>query len=397
MASFKKYDTKQGSFWEYRILYKDPISGKKREKAKKGFHTKAEAKLAAEEMERDLRDGIKQENVKLKVYIHQWLDSHKKPKIQESTYLNKKHQIDFHIVPFFQEITVQEITPPLYQKFIDQLADKGYSKSTVGNNHWIVHEMFDRAIKDKIIKTNPAADATIKGKKQADEDELQFIDSKLIPNLLRAAFKESYDYYIFFKALVETGMRKGEAAGLTWEDIDFERNMIFITKSMDTQKGKSGRTKTYSSRRTIGVPPRLLEELKELRREQVKRMLRKGEDYDREANLVFCREDGRFYPKSTLFNAFRRFQKAAEIDAGLDENKEVVYYPIHALRHTHAVVCLENEMDMKTLQERLGHKNYDVTANVYSHVSDKLREKTMDKYIEGTKELFAPIKLEEVK
>lgn len=391
MASFKKYNTKSGDFWEYRILYKDPISGKKKEKAKKGFFTKKEAQEAAREMENDLRDGLKQENIKLKIYIYQWLESHKKPVIQESTFLNKKQQADLHIVPFFQEITVQEVTPPLYQRFIDGMADKGYSRSTVANNHWILHEMFERAIKDKIIKSNPAADATIKGKQKSGEEELQYIPSKLIPNLLREAYRESFEYYMFFLTLVETGMRKGEATGLTWDDIDFDRNLIRINKSMDTQKGKSGRTKTFSSKRTLGVPPRLMTDLKELRKEQLKIIMRKGEDYDRESNLVFCREDGRFYPKSTLFNCFRRFQERAEIDAGLDEEKNVVYYPIHALRHTHAVVCLENDMDMKTLQERLGHKNYDVTANVYSHVSDRLKEKQMDKYIEGTKELFENI------
>lgn len=391
MASFKKYNTKSGDYWEYRILYKDPISGKKREKAKKGFFTKKEAQLAAEEMERDLRDGIKQENVKLKVYIFQWLESHKKPGLQESTYLNKIQQANLHIVPFFQEITVQEVTPVLYQRFIDQMADQGYSKSTVGNNHWILHEMFERAIKDKIIKTNPAADATIKGKQKATEEELQYVPSTLIRPLLREAARESFSYYVFFRTLVESGMRKGEATGLTWDDIDFEKETIRINKSMDTQKGKQGRTKTQSSKRTLRVPPGLIEDLKELKKEQRKIMIMKGENYDREANLVFCREDGRFYPKSTLFNVFRRCQIRAEIDAGLDENKNVVYYPIHALRHTHAVVCLENDMDMKTLQERLGHKNYDVTANVYSHVSDKLREQKMDKYIEGTRQLFENI------
>jgi integrase len=396
MASFHNYKNKSGAFWEYRILYKDPISGKKKEKSKKGFPTKAEAKKAAELVEADLRDGIKQENVKLKDYIYQWLNSHKKPNIQESTYLNKKQQIDLHIVPFFQEITVQEVSPVLYQKFIDQLAAKGYSKSTVGNNHWIAFEMFDRAIKDKIIKFNPAQDATIKGKQRADEDELQYIDSRLIPDLLRAAYKESFEYYIFFKTLIETGMRKGEAAGLTWEDLDFDENLIKITKSMDTQHGKSGKTKTYSSKRTIDVLPGLMEELKELKKEQRKNRMRKGEDYDREANLVFCREDGRFYPKSTLFNAFRRYQKAADINAGLDENKEIVYYPIHALRHSHAVICLENGVEMFDLQNRLGHKNYEITANVYSHVSPKMRQNTINKIYEGTKEIFKPIKMEEV-
>ncbi|KAA6473752.1 site-specific integrase [Bacillus swezeyi] len=109
-----------------------------------------------------------------------------------------------------------------------------------------------------------------------------------------------------------------------------------------------------------------------------KQMLQDG--YKHDLNLVFCRVDGDILPKSTLFNAFNRILKRADIER----------MPIHALRHTHAVLLLESGADMKYIQERLGHKSMMVTADVYSHISKKLdqnRIKDYEDYVSAIMEL----------
>lgn len=95
-----------------------------------------------------------------------------------------------------------------------------------------------------------------------------------------------------------------------------------------------------------------------------------NETYDRDLNLVFCREKGDPLPKSSLFNALKRILKKAEI-----EN-----IPIHGLRHTHAVLLLEAGQSMKFIQERLGHKNISITSDVYAHISEKLENKSVDSF-----------------
>lgn len=393
MATFSNYKNKSGAFWEYRFVYKDEITGKKKEKSKKGFKTKAEAKIACEEAEKNLKDGFAEENILLKDYIDYWLNSHKKGVIRNSTYENKEQQIRLHILPYFQNIELNNIKPMLYQKFIDQMAEKGYARMTIENSHWILHSVFERAIIEKKMKDNPAKAATLKGKEKSKED-LEYVPSSQVNELMMEAYRNSFEYYIFFRTLLETGMRKGEATGLTWENVDFEKNRIIISKAMDTQKGNFTKTKTISSKRTIPVPMRLMEELKKLRKRQNENKLAWGEFYNHKMNLVFCRPKGDFYPKSTLFNAFQRYQKKTGIFAGIDEEGNPNYYSIHSLRHSHAVICLENDMDMKTLQERLGHGSYEVTADVYSHVSDKMKQKTMEKYEEGTAGILPIIKIE---
>jgi integrase len=393
MATFSEYKNKKGSFWEFRTVYKDPLTGKRKEKSGAGFSTKREAKKACEDFERDLKDGFNEENIKLKDYINYWLDSHKKDNIRESTYDNKVMQIKKHILPYFQEIKLTDVKPKFYQGFIDQMADQKYARSTIENSHWILHGVFERAVIEKKIKDNPAKIATLKGKQRSQED-LEYIPSDIVNELMIEAYRDRFENYIFFKTLLETGMRKGEATGLTWDCIDMENNLITINKAMDTQTGKFTPTKTENSKRTIWVPDRLIDELKHLRKRQLQNIMAWGDKYDREKNLVFCRPQGQFYPKSTLFNSWQRYQKKANICKGKDDQGKPVYYSIHAIRHTHAVMCLENDMDMKTLQERLGHGNYEVTADVYSHVSDKMKKKTLDKYEQGTAHLLPKLSIE---
>jgi integrase len=104
-----------------------------------------------------------------------------------------------------------------------------------------------------------------------------------------------------------------------------------------------------------------------------------NEAYHHDLNLVFCRDDGNYLPKSTLFNAFSLILKRVDLPEDLT---------IHSLRHTHAVLSLEAGVDMKTLQESLGHGSYQVTADIYSHVSKKMKVAAIDKYEEYTKNLF---------
>lgn len=104
-----------------------------------------------------------------------------------------------------------------------------------------------------------------------------------------------------------------------------------------------------------------------------------NEVYHHELDLVFCREDGNFLPKSTLFNAFGRILKKAGIEK----------LPIHGLRHTHAVLLLESGADMKFIQERLGHKNISITSDIYSHISEKLETKSVDNYEEYMKSIMS--------
>ncbi|SFM36252.1 Phage head-tail joining protein [Gracilibacillus orientalis] len=172
------------------------------------------------------------------------------------------------------------------------------------------------------------------------------------------------------------GMRKGEVAALQWSDINFKDKTVTINNTLDFQAISDdelfGDPKTFRSKRTISLTNNTINQLKDHLKWQNKNKQNLNDIYRHDLNLVFCREDGYIMPKSSLFNAYGRILKQAGIRS----------LPIHSLRHTHAVLQLEAGAEIKFIQERLGHGSYQITADVYSHISKRLDEQAMTKYEE---------------
>ncbi|PRS24247.1 tyrosine-type recombinase/integrase [Bacillus safensis] len=375
MASFRKHPN--GS-WEYRIRYKDPIQKKFKEKSKRGFNTKKEAQIAAAEEEKKIFNGFELENYPypLKLYLVDWLKDYKEGTVRKNTFELHKRNIHNHIIPYFKDIDIKEIKPMLYQKFINYLCDqKKYSKRTVEIIHGTMRNAMEKAVILGKIEKNPCVGMEIKTSKKR-EYNVEFINSDDLSLFLSTAYQYGYIYYIYFKTLLSTGMRKGEAAALQWTDIDLKNKKVSITKTLDfrakNQNELFGDPKTFTSKRIITIDQQLANELHDLKKRQNDAKLVLNDVYMHDLNLVFSRKDGSPLPKSSLFNAFERILK----QAGLPK------MPIHALRHTHTVLLLESGASMKYVQERLGHKSIRVTSDIYSHISKKIDLDSMNKYEE---------------
>lgn len=384
MATFHKYKKKGSNkdFWEFRIYYKDPITRKTREKSRKGFTSKQEAQFAAAEMERKIREGFELTDESLKSYLETWLQEYKKGTIAKNTFELHELNIKNHIIPYFKNILLKDVKPTIYQKFINHLADKGYSRRTVEIVHQTMYNAFEKAIVLGKVENNPCAGVTLKGKKK--EREVKFIESEHIADFLTEAYKDDYIYWIFFKVLIETGMRKGEAAALQWTDIDLKERTININKSLDFKEAPKnpekmfGDTKNYNSKRIISISKSLANDLLFHKKYQNQNKLALKDAYHYDLNLVLCRNDGNYMPKSSLHKAFKRILERC----GLPN------LPIHSLRHTHAVLQLEAGADMKYVQERLGHGSIQVTSDVYAHISKKIEKDRMDKFEEYMKNIL---------
>ncbi|MED4840257.1 site-specific integrase [Weizmannia sp. CD-2023] len=368
MATYRK----RGDKWEYRISYKDPVTEKYKIKSKSGFSTKKEAQIAAQKMENEILKGVEQSPISLKNFLNTWLYEFKKDTIRKNTFNLHKQNIEKHILPYFKEIKLANVKPILYQKFLNQLIDQGYSKRTVEIVHSTLFNAFEKAVILGKVTKNPCIGAIVKG--QEKKRDLKYIETDRIADFLKEAYKYDYIYWMFFNVLLETGMRKGEAAALQWSDIDLKAGTISITKTLDFQaKSKEelfGDPKTYNSKRVITISKGLINDLTFHKKYQNQNKLALNEIYHHDLNLVLCRNDGNFMPKSSLFNAFSRILKRAGIPP----------LPIHSLRHTHAVILLEAGADLKYIQERLGHGSIQITSDVYSHISKKIEREKIEKF-----------------
>ncbi|WP_377571102.1 site-specific integrase [Paenibacillus farraposensis] len=190
-------------------------------------------------------------------------------------------------------------------------------------------------------------------------------------------------YWFFFKFLIETGMRKGEAAALKWSDIELKNKTVVVKKTLDFDFPEAheelfGDTKNDNSERILQLSNTVVADLKHHMNVIDQNKLILNEMYRHDLNLVMCRTDGRLIPKSTLFNAFSRILKRAKLPS----------LPIHSLRHTHAVLLLEAGATMKYVQERLGHGGIQITADVYAHISKKIEMNSIKKYESFTESLL---------
>jgi len=373
LASFRK----RGDKWQYRIVYRDPYTKDKKEISKSGFKTKKEAQVAANIEEKKVFNGLEidRTTVSLKNYLREWLVEYKEGNVRKNTFVLHQRNIEKHIIPYFQEADLKDIKPLGYQKFLNHLDEQGYSTRTIEIIHTTMYNALQTAVKPlKKLEENPCDGVQIPKKKKVNKKALEYIPSDQIGEFLRVARQDNYIYYIFFKTLIETGMRKGEAAALQRRDIDLKNGYIDINKTLDfqTKEGESlfGETKTYESIRRIKISDSLCKELSKHMNILNENRIVYNDIYNHELDLVFCREDGNNLPKSTLHNAMNRICKNAGIER----------IPIHGLRHTHAVVLLESGAQMKFVQERLGHKNITITSDVYSHISDKLENTSVDSY-----------------
>ncbi|MFC5773723.1 tyrosine-type recombinase/integrase [Ectobacillus antri] len=375
MASFRKYKKGGKDAWSYRIRYKDPFTGEFKEKTKRGFTSKKEASLAAAEEELKLanKDEVENVPVSLEHFLYDWLSLYKKSNVRKNTFQLHQRNIATHILPHFKKVMLKDIKPIMYQKFIHKLAAKGYSKRTIEIIHSTMNNAMKKAIQLNKLKSNPCEHVVIPNVSKNTE-ELKYMRTEDIPRFLQAAYQYNYVYYIFFKGLLNTGMRKGEAAALQWKDIDLKEQQIHINKTLDfsakTREDLFGDTKTFTSKRTISIPKSFTDDLLKHKRWQNENKLALQDLYKHDLDLVFAKADGDFLPKSTLFNAFSRILVRAELP----------HLDIHSLRHTHAVLLMESGANMKYIQTRLGHKDMQTTANIYSHISKKINQDSINQF-----------------
>ncbi len=273
---------------------------------------------------------------------------------------------------------IADLTPTHYQKIINALSEQDISKRTVEIIHTTLSNAMNKAVSLEIIMKNPCSRVTIPDKtinKIKEDDDLVYLTKDEVFRFLEAAIQDNWKYYILFKTLIDTGLRKGEALALQIQDLDFSSSKIKIYKTLNYDVNQIekmfGPPKTETSYRKVLINNDLSTLLSKHLIKQKEIKLKLADRYHSETNLVFDRGDGLPFAKSTLQRSFNRICK----NAGISK-----HITIHGLRHTHAVLLLESGASLKEVQERLGHKSIQTAADVYVQVSKVLEVRSVDNY-----------------
>ncbi|QWU15714.1 Site-specific recombinase XerD [Paenibacillus sophorae] len=376
MASFQKYDTKDGPRWLYKYYSTiNPETGKRKQSTKRGFRTKKEAQLDAAQTEKEIADGsfvAQDRTITFEKVYEQWYATHS-PNFKPSTKKAVRSKFKQQLLPRFGNIKMVDITRSYCQEVINEMAKK---ITTIDNMKMYANQIFEYGIKMNIITRNPMKGAVIP--KSDDEHladsqkERNYWEKHEIKRFL-GIVKEEFEFkdFLMFHLLIYTGARKGEVLALRWSDIDFKKKTVSLNKTLFHEKDKGFMaltSKTAASRRVLSLDDTTLGLLKKRRSEQNRGPVAPINPTD--DRLIFTREDGTpirlAYPNDKLNEII--------------ENHKLHSITVHGLRHTHASLLFEAGASIKEVQERLGHSDIKMTMNIYTHVTNAAKEKTADRF-----------------
>lgn len=335
------------------------------------FQREQEAELVA--------NGNSVKDILFTDYMKQWLEK-MRLQIRPTTYSGYEDNIYGVIIPYFKpmKLKLTEVTPKHIQDFYTKQRQR-VKGSTVKSYHANIHKAFKDARKLQLIDSNPM-ECVDPPKKEPYHGQTYTVEEaqKILALVSGTIFEIPITMMLFY------GLRREEAIGLKWHNIDFENNTFLIAHTVTEtsldghlQVIKEDLTKNSSSYRSLPlvapVKKLLLEKkqsIQEFRKLFRRSYCRKDFDY------VCVNEMGELIKPRTLSDNFKRI---------IRQNK-IRNLRLYDCRHTAASIMLKNGVNMKQIQMILGHSDYSTTANIYSHLdySDKIpATETMKEIIFG--------------
>lgn len=242
--------------------------------------------------------------------------------------------------------------------------EAGLSPATLQKAFVTLRIALDDAVADGLLGTNP-----LQQMKQPAiaKTEVRHLSADECKRLLFELAPGRYGNVLTLIAL--TGMRRGEALGLRWEDVDLEGSRLHVRRTLARVSGSvvTNEPKTARSRRTLPLSPVAVDVLKD----QAKRQAQDASEalnFWTDTGYVFTSETGQpLDPRNTL----RALETAAR-------HLNIEGATVHSLRHTAATLLITSGTDVRTVSELLGHSNVRTTLDVYAHTNDELVRAALD-------------------
>jgi len=333
--SVRKRNTGIGIRWYVDILlpngkrYRKVVGSKKQADQ---VHKKIESEIVSGKWE--LRES---EEIRFCDLVDEYLDYAVGNKAK-STYEIDRYRINAHLLPYFGDIPVKEITIHMVDRYKTMRIKDEASPSTINNELANLSHIFKMAIRWRYAEKNPVSQVD---KMKLVKNPPRFLDEKEIKILIDAA-EGSHIQPIIITA-VHTGMRKSELLNLYWSDIDFDQQTITVQSKDDWH------TKNYKAR-VLKLTPVLA------------KVLRRHEDLQESlgylSKYVFTYEGRRIrWGVDVGFNNIKR-------KVGLDD------ITMHTLRHTFASQLVMVGVPLRYIQELMGHQSFETTLQ-YAHLSEE--------------------------
>lgn len=386
MASFRK----RGKTWQYTVeLGNNPVTGAREQKVKGGFPTKKEAQLAAAKIEKEVNDGVyvRESDITFSEFIPIWKKYYSKY-VKSATMAIRTTSIN-RLRGYMDNIKMRKVTKPMYVKVLHDLHDNGSAVNTIKTIHSTASLIFRHALhEEKIIKVDPTANVDFRflsvEREAVDhmklKDSEKFLEKEDLATFLQKAKSSIYPQdYIVFLLLAYTGFRRGELVVLKWSDVDFDNHTISINKTFSYGKTKRisdtllATPKTPESNRVIDIDQYVVNELKEHKSWQNEYIMENRDRYE-DNDFIFINTGiypGHAMSPQYVYNHMKMILKEMNHPDDLSP---------HSLRHTHASLCIEAEIPLRDIAERLGHRDLVMLEKIYAHTTKGQKEKVSTRF-----------------
>ncbi|WP_243057816.1 tyrosine-type recombinase/integrase [Nocardioides sp. SR21] len=392
-------DSRSEGRWIARVEYEDPITGRM-----KRVQGSAESEHKATRLLPDLRK--KAEKAKagqapaqaaargtFGEYADRWVTTTLavSPRKKDSTKALYGSLVKHHIVPSrLGQTTMRKVTRPAATAFVAELRSKDVRRpgrdgvlpgttarhlaaSTIRQTFIVVSMIADEAVKDGVLASNPFK--TIERPEEDRHTEAEVLTPEQVRKLLAAALgaggpddpdSRAHSLIAF---TVGTGVRKGEALALRWEDVNLDAGTIHVRGTLSRRGGALVRDepKTKKSRRHFEVSSDVVETLRAVKRRTARERLAAGPAWE-DTGYVFVTEKGT--PVDPR-NAHRDINRLAGL-AGLPK------IGMHTLRHTAATLMLSHGVPISTVSMMLGHASITITVDTYGHLLPQAARQASD-------------------
>ena len=344
---------------KYYVVYRDE-DGKQRwvstEISAKGSNKrKAQQRLREIMTDVEQRKTVATANILFTEWIKRWMEQ-KEHDVRENTYECYLLYLNKHILPYFEpkKLTLAKLTAQHLQGYFNTKIKDGQSACTLRKHNAILNGALTEAYKKDVIPSNPADKLTLPKKKKYRGAAYTV---EQVKKLLAAVPEEDAFRPIIVLALFY-GLRRSEILGLTWNDFDFNARTIHVQNTVTkmTTLHQSNQTKSESSNRILTMVPGTESYFENLMAQQKQLYKRIGLPFSPQVPVCAWPDGKSFLPEYVS----RQFKKIL-VRNGLPEIR------FHDLRHTAGSLLLADGVDIKTIQQFLGHSQASTTVNIYLH------------------------------
>lgn len=336
----------------------------------------------------DKGGGVKSRNSRMTLneYFDFWMKTFAKSGRKATTCTNYKSYYNTYIKNGIGKKPIAKITKVDCQSVINSLADDGKAHSTMTNLKSCLNVIFECAVDDDIILRNPVKNIKPPQTGSKKRKPIQAHHIQIFMDYVKKSQNYSYVYPAFV-VLFNLGVRIGEMAAITLDDVDFKKNIISVNKTVNRyRKADYGFTmavaspKSETSDRIIpmnSVVKRTLLELK-MRGVDFKVRLPYVDDAGRiqgyVSGFLFLNSIGNVWSEPSFLDLIERIIKKLNKEAEANGTEQIESFCPHMARHTFTSLAYSAGADVKVVSEILGHSSTSVTLDTYTHLTEEKRQ-----------------------